>query len=126
MPEHGLRENVAQFARAVSGRKWQWQGGPSGPRYGQRRYTVLHSALPIAVRHSSKVEGIVIGIETRSYELKAPLPFCIPQNATNSQMVRVVIQYIDQRPQRMHEHFTALAYEALRTAWPCKPDQAGR
>jgi hypothetical protein len=67
------------------------------------------------------VEGIVIGIEMRSMELKAPLPFCIPKAATNSQMVRVVVQYIEQRPQRMHEQFTKLAYEALKEAWPCKP-----
>jgi hypothetical protein len=41
MSEHGLRENVAQFARASR----HSTGGTSGPRYGQRRYTVLQSAL---------------------------------------------------------------------------------
>jgi hypothetical protein len=39
--EDTLRENVAQFARVP-----QMAGGPAGPRYGQRRYTVLESPLP--------------------------------------------------------------------------------
>jgi hypothetical protein len=41
MSERGLRENVAQFARASR----HSTGGTSGPRYGQRRYTVLQCAL---------------------------------------------------------------------------------
>jgi hypothetical protein len=35
-------------------------------------------------------------------------------------MVLVVVKYIDERPERMHERFTKLAYEALKAAWPCK------
>jgi hypothetical protein len=45
---------------------------------------------------------------------------CIPPEATKSQTVRVVLQYIDARPSRMHEDFTTLALEALKAAWPCK------
>jgi hypothetical protein len=41
MSERGLRENAAQLTRAS---KYS-TGGTSGPRYGQRRYTVLQSAL---------------------------------------------------------------------------------
>jgi Rap1a immunity proteins len=39
---------------------------------------------------------------------------------TNEQMARVVVQYIDARPARMHETFFILALEALTAAWPCK------
>jgi hypothetical protein len=46
--------------------------------------------------------------------------FCFPQGATHSQMVRVVVAYIEARPARMHEDFRDLALEALREAWPCK------
>ena len=48
---------------------------------------------------------------------------CIPNGATYGQYVRVVVQYIDQRPARMHETFGKLATEALRSAWPCKTGQ---
>jgi hypothetical protein len=45
---------------------------------------------------------------------------CPPISATHGQAVRVVMQYIDERPERMHENFILLAREALQAAWPCK------
>ena len=44
----------------------------------------------------------------------------IPDSVTRAQAVRVVVRYIETRPQRMHESFLVLADEALRDAWPCK------
>jgi len=43
-----------------------------------------------------------------------------PTEATNGQLVRVVVAYIEARPARMHESFPVLALEALRAAWPCR------
>jgi hypothetical protein len=47
---------------------------------------------------------------------------CLPTNAivTYEQSARVVVTYIEARPQRMHESFKKLALEALMEAWPCK------
>jgi len=45
---------------------------------------------------------------------------CVPEGATPEQGVRVVIKYIEVRPERMHEPFGKLALEALEEAWPCK------
>ena len=45
---------------------------------------------------------------------------CAPPYGTNEQGVRVVVQYIDSRPARLHENFMDLALEALKAAWPCK------
>lgn len=45
----------------------------------------------------------------------------IPDAVTRDQAVRVVVRYIEARPQRMHESFLPLAREALIAAWPCKP-----
>jgi hypothetical protein len=45
---------------------------------------------------------------------------CFPTGVTVEQMTRVVVQYIDARPARMHEDFRKLALEALTAAWPCK------
>jgi hypothetical protein len=48
------------------------------------------------------------------------LGVCHPPSATIDQFLRVVVRYIDARPQRMHERFADLVQEALRAAWPCK------
>ena len=44
----------------------------------------------------------------------------IPSEVTIFQMARVVVAYIEERPQRMHESFYGLAIEALHDAWPCR------
>lgn len=58
------------------------------------------------------LEGLVIGLS---------LTVCIPAGATEDQIFRVIMKYIDQRPERMHERFSQLAREALLAAWPCRP-----
>jgi hypothetical protein len=45
--------------------------------------------------------------------------YCPPEGVTIGQAVRVVVQYIDNRPARLNEPFAALAAEALQGAWPC-------
>jgi len=45
---------------------------------------------------------------------------CPPQNVTTGHTVRVVIAYIERRPERMHEDFRGLALEAIHEAWPCR------
>lgn len=45
---------------------------------------------------------------------------CAPAEVTNGQLARVVVQYIDARPARMHEEFRKLALEAMKAAWPCR------
>ena len=44
---------------------------------------------------------------------------CRPPGVTIDQTLRVVVKYIDERPQRMHEDFAILVQEALATTWPC-------
>ena len=61
--------------------------------------------------------GIIRGLVDAAY-LQRPSPFCVPDDATNGQMVRVVVNYI--HPEKMHRSFSYLAYDALKEAWPCK------
>ncbi len=44
---------------------------------------------------------------------------CLPSNVSLEQTMRVVITYMEARPQRMHENFKTLAIEAIHDAWPC-------
>jgi hypothetical protein len=61
--------------------------------------------------------GVVVGL---AY---ADPTICVPNGLGYRQSVRVVIQYIDQRPSRMDESFVELATAALRSAWRCKRGQ---
>jgi hypothetical protein len=45
--------------------------------------------------------------------------FCPPATTNTTQWMRVVVSYIEARPERMHEDFRHLAVEALTAAWPC-------
>jgi hypothetical protein len=45
---------------------------------------------------------------------------CSPNGVTLGQVLRVVVQFIDARPARMHEQLTNLALEALISTWPCR------
>jgi hypothetical protein len=63
-----------------------------------------------------KCIGFIAGL---IYEA-AETSFCLPRGVTYEQGVRLVVAYIEARPQRMHESFGNLAHEALTAVWPCK------
>jgi hypothetical protein len=63
--------------------------------------------------------GIVYVLGYVGKALPPQFSSCIPDSTTNAQGVRVVLAYIERRPQRMHEDFRRLAIEALHEAWPC-------
>jgi len=64
-------------------------------------------------------EGICVGM-IQGLAYAAPR-ICPPDVYTTGQALRVVVLYIEGKPARLHEDFMALALEALRAAWPCKP-----
>jgi hypothetical protein len=73
------------------------------------------------MRASVVCAGLLLLALTLSGPLFELIPvFCPPKGSTGGQAVRVVIKYIDSRPERLHEDFLDLAAEALRTAWPCR------
>jgi hypothetical protein len=57
------------------------------------------------------------GFFTRA--LPSDLKSCRPQGVTREQLVRVVVAYVEARPERMHEDLLGLTIEAFRNAWPC-------
>jgi Rap1a immunity proteins len=46
--------------------------------------------------------------------------FCPPEATNNLERVRVIVAYIEARPERMKDGFGLLANEAMAKAWPCK------
>lgn len=66
------------------------------------------------------LSGICIGVVSTLADLEQKATgVCKPEEVTGEQQVRVVA-YIDARPNRLHEDFRALTWEALRDAWPCR------
>ena len=63
------------------------------------------------------VEGMIY--EMSVWQETSPSFVCLPKGITIEQAVRVVVAYIEARPERMHERFKLLANLALVTAWPC-------
>jgi hypothetical protein len=49
----------------------------------------------------------------------------IPAGVTSGQTVQVVVRYMEQRPNRLHEPFAVLAAQALADAWPCRDVKLG-
>jgi hypothetical protein len=64
--------------------------------------------------------GAVYALLTVSHTLAAPFKFCPPVEFDAEQGVRVVVAYIEKKPERGREDFTTIALEALRSKWPCR------
>jgi hypothetical protein len=48
--------------------------------------------------------------------------FCPPETAIGGQFTRVVIRYLKENPQRLHEYYVPLILSAMKEAFPCKLD----
>ena len=77
--------------------------------------------------HEGMLARILLGLARKNGETGSTLEvlrtsLCIdhPGEVTNGQMARVVTNYIESHPARMHEDFAVLALEALQAAWPCR------
>jgi hypothetical protein len=46
--------------------------------------------------------------------------FCPPGGATNLQRIKIIVDYIEKRPDRKNADFRLVANEAMAKAWPCK------
>jgi hypothetical protein len=64
--------------------------------------------------------GVAHGLASVGPILPPEWQFCAPPTSDTQQLLRVVVSYIEARPQRMHEDFRVLTVEAFHYAWPCK------
>lgn len=51
---------------------------------------------------------------------KAYVPACIPEEATNFELARVVVKYLNDHPNQLHKSYRLLVMLALEDAYPCK------
>jgi hypothetical protein len=73
--------------------------------------------------------GFVRGVSEMLRTLNEPPPtpgmpqVCIPTNATNDQLVRVVVSFSERHPEMTNEDFIVVATTAIATAWPCPKEK---
>ncbi|MGA2086582.1 MAG: Rap1a/Tai family immunity protein, partial [Terracidiphilus sp.] len=51
---------------------------------------------------------------------KVYVPACIPEGATNFELARVVVKYLNDHPNQLHKSYRLLVMLALEDAYPCK------
>ena len=63
----------------------------------------------------SYCSGVVHGLVAVGPLLPANLQFCPPQTSSPSELARVVVQYVEAQPERMHEDFRQLTFKRSTT-----------
>jgi hypothetical protein len=68
---------------------------------------------------ASYCNGVIYALASVSDLLSNPMQrSCVPAISTG-QMMRVVVKFIDDHPERLHENFVQLALEVFHRTWPC-------
>ncbi len=67
------------------------------------------------------MQGITNMNKTYELMLKGDALFCTPEGGiTNGQAARVVVKYLKDHPEKLHENESTLAIKAFIQAYPCK------
>ncbi|WP_262273058.1 MULTISPECIES: Rap1a/Tai family immunity protein [Microvirga] len=64
--------------------------------------------------------GIVTSIYYFGENLSPSRRFCSPEGASSIQALRIVVNYMQANPARLHLPLFVLVTDALRAAWPCQ------
>ena len=77
--------------------------------------------------------GLIDGLVTFNYVYEAVLEregnstmvqMCLPQRISTRQSAEVIVKYLQDNPNRLHQSGQALAAQALVTAYPCNQEKA--
>jgi hypothetical protein len=81
----------------------------------------MSPSTPMEIVYTSGICAGKVSILARTGTMAPPnMRFCPPDTGTVTQAVRVVVKYLNDHPERLHEPFDNLALDGLRGAWPCK------
>jgi Ssp1 endopeptidase immunity protein Rap1a len=70
--------------------------------------------------------GLIVGTGRFSAQRGIPANFrsCTPLETTNDQLIRVVVRFMENHPERLQLPLVILTILALQEAWPCKDEPA--
>jgi Rap1a immunity proteins len=88
--------------------------------YNSANFMLPHCQRSLSGQPGAMFESVCAGSITTFVFVGRDLRICPDHRVTPEQMIRVVITYIEVRPERLHEDWRELALEALRDAWPCR------
>ena len=76
------------------------------------------SVLPTTTQSNPLVDSIGVSLGVSSLYLSKSVDVTV----TADQATRVVVKFLEQAPELLHQDFRALAIVAFQRAWPCGPD----
>jgi hypothetical protein len=71
------------------------------------------------VQETALCMGKLIALDKLNPLLQKRYRFCAAPTVNYLQGAMVIIKFLEEHPERLHEEFTLLALEALRSAFPC-------
>ena len=83
--------------------------------------TFLHGCKDFVAGRSNFFGGRCVGaVEILNFLNLERKMSCPPVATNNLERVRIIVAYIEARPERVNEDFRILANEAMAQTWPCK------
>ena len=76
-------------------------------------------------RSAGACEGMIETAMLFSPNLPADVRACPPAQGSILQSAKVLLRYLENNPDRVHEPGITVAIQAFRDAWPCHGDDAG-
>ena len=77
---------------------------------------------PPDYQQSAYCNGYITGAVDGMFYLDTQKRLCPPKEATREQVTRIVVKYLKENPQRLHEDYTPIIFSAITEAFPCKSD----
>jgi hypothetical protein len=85
-----------------------------------RLWGMIVAAGQLADERLALLVALWVGVTGSYFEHGEHVELLSTSQCDPAQAVRVVVAYVNQNANRMHESFEVLAVEAIRDAWPCK------
>lgn len=83
------------------------------------RNTITNDDLQTSMECLNYLAGFRDGLQVLKDGFKANSPVCIPTEATNGQLARVLVVFMREHPEQLHEYRAFVATWAFTKAFPC-------
>ena len=88
---------------------------------GGRTHTVKGKDAPHKIGYCrGLLRGLILSMQYYRVSSRKDALYCTPDDITSEQAVRVVVKYLEEHPEELHETDAILATKAFMQAFPCK------
>jgi Rap1a immunity proteins len=104
---------------AATAQKVPYENSANALFQGCKAATQNEKLDPQTATIASYCNGVIYALASVSDLLSNPMKrSCVPAISTE-QTMRVVVKFLDDHPERLHENFVQLALEVFHRTWPC-------